>query len=131
MNNLEVDTLKEFKNIGIERAKRLIAYRQEKGELQSLSELGNIDGFSKVVIESLEKEGLVKRKTRLYTYTLNEATANVMKNFYDLSVVLAVCSQLGSLIQSQNCFLKIGYCFYCYSNATINNLPLKQVFKAQ
>ena len=77
MNRLDTHELKDFKNIGLERAKRLVAYRKEVGKLISVEELENVDGFGKMAITSIQKNGLVKRKTRKRSYILKDAVAKV------------------------------------------------------
>lgn len=77
LNSLEIEELKKFKNVGSAKAERLIAYRQERGEIKTFEELSAIDGFTQSIIQSIKAEGLVKRKSQSYNYILDSATAKV------------------------------------------------------
>ena len=78
LNNLSVAELKEFRNIGSEKAQRLVAYREDTGQLRSIGDLINIDGFTDRVIDSIKKEGLLKRKAKGYRHVLHYADAKVL-----------------------------------------------------
>jgi len=80
LNSMEVQELKEFRNIGLEKARRLFAYREEKGKILSIEELADINGFSQSAIASIRKEGLVKRRERQHKYILNDKVAQEIKD---------------------------------------------------
>lgn len=82
LNSLSAGELSKFKTFGIDKAQRLVSYREEKGMLTSLQDLKDINGFTDALINSIEKEGLLPKKKRGYINLLDTSTAKVCSQTY-------------------------------------------------
>ena len=77
LNNLSAQELSKFKTFGIDKAQRLVSYREEKGMLTSFQDLKDINGFTDALINSIEREGLMLKKKQGYNNLLDASTAKV------------------------------------------------------
>lgn len=55
VNQATSEQLQTIDGIGEKKAQKIIQYREEKGQIQSLDELQNIDGFGEKTVEKLKK----------------------------------------------------------------------------
>ncbi len=103
-------TLQIVPGIGATLAGRIIKYRERLGGLQSKSQLYEVYGLKKEVIESIweffEFESLVSRPIRINKVSLDELAAHPYINYGEAKVLLAYRDQHGPL-QSPDDLLKI------------------------